>query len=400
MVVMRLIAILLLSLLILGGAAHFRSPEYDEAYSIFLTSGDARPAWPDTVFHPAEFRSFYQGDPSPAKIAADLRQGDVHPPLYFWLLEYWRRLFGPGWFAARMLSVLFSLGCLACLGWVAGLAEIPVLTALLFTLFSYGFAYTGIIARGFALAQMLNIFGIALILSAGRSPNRAKFLGFTGGLAFGAAGFSNYLAVFIGLATLFWLALRGKQRGILALAAAGFILFLPAMLYFFAAQRHSRLGQFDKFSPPHAIALLAKDCGAAIFGGLPVYAGQAGFIVTIALIILTAICAGFVIKKWKPKLSLFALAAGSVPLGLLALGLALQQHAHRNPLPRLRGPFFRPPARANPAARPGDDRSRHPGLRHYRPHPRPIHHAAPGPRRRRNRPPEYAAGPGAAAFRQ
>jgi hypothetical protein len=308
-------------MLILGCGAWLRAPEYDEAYSIFLTAGDPRPAWPAGVFHAGDVRPFYQGDASPREIAVALRKGDVHPPLYFWLLEYWRRLAGASWFAARLLSVLLSLFALASIAWVAALAEIPAAAAILIALFSYGFAYTGIVARGFALAQALNLMGIALILSATRSPKPSGRLGLAAGLAFGAAAFSNYLAVFIGLAAFFWAGLEQERRRILPAAALGFAVFLPAMLYFFHAQQHSRIGQFQPFSLGHAVPLLAKDFGAAIFGGLPVYAGRAGGIVTAALAMLSLICAGAVVKNWRPRLALFALSAVSVPAGLLALGL-------------------------------------------------------------------------------
>jgi hypothetical protein len=318
----RLVTILFAAFFILGTAAKLRPPEYDEAYSIFLTAGDPRPSWPSGFFHPGDVRSFYAGHPSPAKIAHDLRQGDVHPPLYFWALEYWRRLVGPGWFAARLLSVLLSVAALAGLAWLAILAEIPPASAMLLALFSYGFAYTGIVARGFALAQLLNILGMALILSAQRAGRKQGWRSaLLGGLVFGAAAFSNYLAVFIGLATLFWLFLDQKRRKLLPPAALGFALFLPALIYFFRAQHNARIGQFQKFSLPHAVALLAKDSGAALFGGLPIYAGSAGGIVTVALFVFTAICAVFIVKNWQSGLSLFALAACAMPAGLLALGL-------------------------------------------------------------------------------
>jgi hypothetical protein len=316
---MRIAATLAVALLILTLAARLRPPEYDEAYSIFLTAGDARPAWPQGIFHPGEVRNFYQGAPGPIQIARDLRTGDVHPPLYFWTLEYWRRLAGPSWFAARMLSVLFSMAALATLAWLSMLAKVPVPATLLIASLSYGFVYTGIVARGFALAQFLNILGMALTLKGDASRKWA--LAFAGGLAFGAAGFTNYLAIFIGLATVLWFSAGRAKTNTAAPAAIGLALFLPPIGYFYIAQHNSRIGQFVAFSPPHALFLLAKDSGACLFGGLPVYAGQAGNVVATALAMLIAICACFVVKNWQPKLSLFAIAAFATPAGLLALGL-------------------------------------------------------------------------------
>ena len=315
---MRVVAPLLFAVVVLGATAKLRAPEYDEAYSIFLTAGDPRPPWPTGVFHAGDVRGLYRADASLGQIARYLRTGDVHPPLYFWTLEYWRRLAGPSWFAARLLSVLFSIGALAALAWLAALAEVPVPAAMLIALLSYGFAYTGVVARGFALAQLLNIVGAAMIFSGIR--DRKRFPALCGGFVLGAAGFSNYLAIFVGLAALCWLLLRRDGRKFFVPAVTGFAFWMPWIAYFFLPQRNSRIGQFKAFSPSHAMALLAKDSGAALFGGLPVYAGQAGPFVTFALALLFAICLGFIVKRWCPGLLLFAIAALAMPVGLLALG--------------------------------------------------------------------------------
>jgi hypothetical protein len=353
---MRATSLLVLAGLLLGGVAMSRPPEYDEAYSIFLTAGDARPDWPAGVFRPADVRGLFSGDAGFGQIARDLRLGDVHPPLYFWLLEIWRRAFGPSWLAARLLSVLSSVGALAVLAKLAGLAGIPVGPAILVTVLSYGFAYTGTVARGFALAQFLNVVGVALVFAAARGPVQNGVAGAEkktgllrrfmrkrapsrdaarhdgdgawvksrelsaglGGVALGAAGFANYLAVFVGLAALCWLGFTQRRR--LLPALAGFVAFLPADAWFFSAQRASRAGQFESFSWPHALALLVRDSGAVLFGGLPVYAGRAGPAVALALFLLLLICVGFVIKNSSPDQKLFALTAGATPIGLLALG--------------------------------------------------------------------------------
>jgi hypothetical protein len=174
-------------LLLLGLIAHSRAPEYDEAYSIFLTAGDARPAWPSGIFTPGSVRAFYTGYASLGGISRELKTGDVHPPLYFWGLELWRGLFGASWFTARLLSVIFSLGSLSLIAWLAEAAEIPVFEALGIALLSYGFAYTGIVARNFALAQFLNLLGFLLVFQGTRQNDRR--LALCGGMALGAASF-------------------------------------------------------------------------------------------------------------------------------------------------------------------------------------------------------------------
>lgn len=312
----RIAALLLLAAFLLGCIAWLRGPEYDEAYSIFLTAGDARPSWPAGVFTPSAMRGFYAGHASLAYIAAKLKSGDVHPPLYFWALEIWRRGFGPSWFAARLLSAGLSLCALALIAWLAAMSGRPILPAMALALLSYGFAYTGITARGFALAQFFDLLGVALSFRGGRAGTRTG--AFAAGLAFGAAAFSNYLAIFTCLPVLAWLG-RSSRRGA-ALACAGLAPFLALCAPYFLAQRNSRIGQFAPFSLPHALALLAKDSGAAIFGGLPLYAGGAGRIAASALLALLLVSLAAIARRRQTHDVLFAAFALATPCGLLALG--------------------------------------------------------------------------------
>jgi hypothetical protein len=314
---MKTMIFLVFAALLLTLAAYLRTPEYDEAYSLFLTAGHARPAWPAGVFTAGSVRGLFSGQVGFAAIAADLKALDVHPPLYFWALELWRRWVGPSWFAARMLSVSFSVAALALVGRIAALTARPVLPSMALTLLSYGFAYTGILARNFALAQALVLLGVAALLSATRRKRVDRAL--AGGLALGAASFTNYLASFSGAAMLLWLALRREGRPLLAPAAAGFGLFLlPLDLPFFFAQRAARPGQFAPFSWAHALGLLIRDAGAAWFGGLPLYAGAAGPLVALLLLLLFATCLA---AAWAQKSSLFLLLAAAPPAGLVLLGL-------------------------------------------------------------------------------
>ncbi len=311
---------LVFAALLLSAAAYLRTPEYDEAYSLFLTAGHARPAWPAGIFTAGSVRGLFSGQASFAAIAANLKSLDVHPPLYLWALELWRRWAGPSWLAARMLSVAFSVAALALVGRIAALTARPVLPSMALTLLSYGFAYTGILARNFALAQVLALLGVALLLSATRHGALDRAV--PGGLALGAASFTNYLASFIGATMLLWLALRRDRRPVLAPAAAGFGLFLVLFdLPFFLAQRASRPAQFAAFSWAHAAFLLLRDAGAAQFGGLPLYAGAAGPLVALLLLLLFATCLR---AAWKPEpqSGLFALLAAAPPAGLPLLGLA------------------------------------------------------------------------------
>ena len=152
-------------------------------------------------------RALQAGHASLIAIARDLRTTDVHPPLYFWAVALWRRLvgsglvgsglfgsglFGSGLLAARLLSVVCGVAALAAVGVVARRTGVPAVPAMLLTLGCYGFAYTGAVARGFALAQAMTLCGVATLLSGG---GRRRSM--VGGMLLGAATFANYLAVFV-----------------------------------------------------------------------------------------------------------------------------------------------------------------------------------------------------------
>jgi hypothetical protein len=316
--------LLILAALLLAAIADLRPPEYDEAYSLFLTAGHARPAWPTTPFHPDQIRTLYSGPTSFRRIAQDLRYGDVHPPLYFWTLNLWRNAFGPAWFTARLLSVLYATLALATLAALARQLKIAPATTIVICLLTYGFAYTAIVARGFALAQLLLLLGVSLTFQqpeARRAGKRSVTHHQTpaiAGLCLGAATFTNYLTLFTALTALTLLTLKSPRRARVAILA--FSLFIPADAWFFAVQHNTRAHQFAAFSCLHALALTAKDSAAAWFGGLPLYAGAFATPVTAALLLLAATTIVCIARnRTETTLPLTALTLAT-PAGLLALG--------------------------------------------------------------------------------
>ena len=188
-------AALIVAAMVLLSAAWMRGAEYDEQYTLFLTSGDARPAWPAHPFAAGEVRRLQAGHAGFATIAHDLRTTDVHPPLYFWVVGGWRMLFGTSLFAARLASVIFSLAALGIVALIARLVGIPAATATLLTVGCYGFVYTGTVARRFALANLLTLAGVAVLLCA--EQRTSAWIALAAGLLLGAATFSNYLAAFV-----------------------------------------------------------------------------------------------------------------------------------------------------------------------------------------------------------
>jgi len=81
---------------------------YDEAITLLTTSGHAQVDWSlgETQFQPTA---------DLGKILLDLRNQDVHPPLYFWTLAIWRVLFGASLEVARSFSAFFIVATLALL---------------------------------------------------------------------------------------------------------------------------------------------------------------------------------------------------------------------------------------------------------------------------------------------
>jgi len=319
-----LAAILALAAVLLTATAVLRSTEYDENYTVFLAAGTPRPEWPAGVFAAGTMRGIFAGHSTPASIATDLRHTDVHPPLYFWAAAGWRALAGTGLLETRMLSVLFAVAALAVLGMLARSAQVPPAAAMLLCLGTYGFTYTGAIARGFALAQLLLLAGTLLLLRA-RGPRA----GFGAGLALGAATFTNYLTAFAAAAALAWrLLARWRAWAVWLAAGIGFVLLIGADLFFFLAQRDSRTGQFPPFALLPSLMRLAQYGIAALFGGLPLYVdGIVRAVVGAAVTGLLALLAGIVAWRWsrigtREGRWLLLMSLAATPCGLLALGFA------------------------------------------------------------------------------
>jgi hypothetical protein len=313
---------LMLSFAVLVMIAYFRPPEYDESYSIFLTTAHFHPVWPVGTFTPGQVRGRYLPGSDFRKIVENLRSHDVHPPLYFWCLLVWREVFGAGWFTARLLSVVFAVASLGVVGALAGVVRVPPGRAMLLCLTSYGFAYTGILARNFALADFLMLSGVFLIVREGAGAGRTWAVTVGAGLCLGAATFTNYLTVFPAVVVLGYFLVKCRGRAVPAVLC--FALFLPADIYMLAAQHGSRASQFTAFSWPGAVAVLVRDSAAAWFGGLPVYAGRCAMEVIALLVVLAAVAIFYIARNRTGYALVLAMLALATPAGLL--GLALMFH--------------------------------------------------------------------------
>jgi hypothetical protein len=313
------LAVLTLAVAVLLAAAWLRGAEYDEQYTLFLTGGTVRPVWPERVLTAGEIKALQSDRAGFTAVARDLRTTDVHPPLYFWAVAAWRRTVGDGLFAARLLSVLCGVATLGIVAAMARTTEVSAMAAVLLTLGCYGFVYTSVVARGFALALLLSVGGLSVLLK----ERRERLWPLCGGMLLGAATFTNYLAAFTGCAGLLWLWVQGSARRAAAVAAGiGFALWLPGDFWFFLAQRHSRVGQFAPFDLIDSVIRIARYAGANVFGGLPLYfTGIAGSIIATALGVLMVLMAVTIALCWRRVHPLFVMAALASPVGLLLLGV-------------------------------------------------------------------------------
>ena len=261
------------------GAAH-RGSEYDEQYTLFLASGLVRPDFPDQVTTPALLHSHWYNEsavPLTSILARALRDNDVHPPVYFWLVSGWRRLWaltipGLGRLITRILSSLSAMLGLIGIGYLARACRAPPALAMAIALGCYAFSYTAIIARDFALAETLTIWGSVLALRMNARAHSLRECGsyaVSSGLMLGLACYTNYLAAFIAVPVLLWQMARYPKAGILACVSSAS--FLPAGIWFFLSQHAARTSQFPPFAIQHAIVLIGRDVTAAIFGGIPRY---------------------------------------------------------------------------------------------------------------------------------
>jgi hypothetical protein len=324
----NLAVVLVLGAILLGMAAMMRDPEYDEGYTVFVTSTEARPNWPQTPFRVADARAAFRPAPVPWAIDRNLRRTDVHPPLYFWTVWAWRRLWGPDLIVTRMLSVGFSLGALAGVAALAAEAGFPVVTSLLLCLGCYGFVATGIVARGFAMTQCLLLLGLLLTLRAARTRALSTGAGgFMAGLVLGAACLTNYLAAFPAAAAAIWFG--GQRPRHLAFLLLGLMPFIAADLSFFLDQRNSRIGQFPAFAWVPMGKAMGHALGGAVLGGLPLYLPPGAPRAAVGAMLGLALAALLLLPalRWQhlgrpaPRL-LLAMAAVATPVGLLLMAVS------------------------------------------------------------------------------
>ncbi len=219
----------------------------DEVFSVAIATGHslehpaelADPAFRDFVeasapVQPEELRGYLDHDDPPASLDRVTRAvllSDTSPPLYYWVLSLWMRVFGTGDLALRLLSAVVSLLCFPLLWSLASRlggrpAALP--TTLLFAVAPVGLYYS---TEG-RMYSFLWFFALALVWASvelarnGYRPVRALVW-----IAAGVGGFlTHYFFGFVLCACGAWLMLaprRLRRWQVVAMAAAVGLLLLP-----------------------------------------------------------------------------------------------------------------------------------------------------------------------------
>ncbi|HOZ36728.1 MAG TPA: glycosyltransferase family 39 protein [bacterium] len=201
------------------------------------------PYWADELLG-LEIAKHYLGDP--AGLWRYLQIAEVHPPLYYYLMQGWGSLFGFGEAAIRSLSLLFSLGLIILTYW-AGLVffkskRIGLLAAFIVAILPMQIEF-GQEARPYAIYCFFGILSLILLAKYFQeSKTKAKILllaGFALASIIGLYLHYSYSLILVPLA-IYWLArLIIKKSGrefvwwlaTMAIIFVGFSPWLPALLF-------------------------------------------------------------------------------------------------------------------------------------------------------------------------
>lgn len=160
-----------------------------------------------------DFKLFLKNDP--AKDINDVTRGlldtDTHPPLYFWAMYVWIRLFGDGLFALRSFSVL--MGLLAILlayriGELLFNKRIAIFCALFMGISAFSIRYSQE-ARAYSLIMVLGLISWLFILRFEKYNKNLDALGFAVSCALGL--YAHYFYCFFAFAQFVYFSLAHRH---------------------------------------------------------------------------------------------------------------------------------------------------------------------------------------------
>jgi len=250
-------------IVLLGVAAFARAPGIleraiweDEAVSLLETAGHSLPAWPHEPVRAGTLKVVFEGNPTLGQVAADLRNTDVHPPLYYWILTLWRRALGFSLESARALSLVCSIAAVFALFLLlrAAGAEYPLVGTLVYA-FSSDAVLFGAVARNYAVASLCVLLSALLawlgVERAGANGRGAAALLAGAGVFCGLAFQTHYLALFPVAVILLWAVLYVwpiRRSWVVIAPVAALAVALPAVRNLVSKQMGARPAQAAGFA--------------------------------------------------------------------------------------------------------------------------------------------------------
>lgn len=251
-----------------------------------------------------------------------------HPPLHVFLLRLWMGIFGNSAIALRSLSVLFSVGFLVLVWFVARkLTSAPAaLMATALCAVSPFFVYYGQQARPYAMIACLSVLSVWLMLRLTEQPESA-WLKFAYFAVCAALILSQYAGlVFIYAELLAWVVLyRWPLRRVLLYAASPF----PAFVWFVAARINPSFTMVEFLGFIERPKLRSVPYTVVTFFALPSWPlFQYGKLIIAATIAIAFIGLGLWFARAendrRRKIALCVLLASSVPTAMFILSQVAQ----------------------------------------------------------------------------
>ncbi len=199
-----------------------RSLWTDEFFTLFQSSGHGvdikvflvnLSSKAPALLKAGEFKSFLKFDyhKSVKDVINSLYKTDTHPPLYFWLMYYWRVLFRDSVFALRFFSVLMGVLSIFLAYKVGGYLfdqDVAKFCALYVSISAFSVRYSQE-ARSYSLIVALGLLACLFLL---RLENYNKNRDAFGFAVFNALGlYTHYFYIFISIAQFMYFTLANRQ---------------------------------------------------------------------------------------------------------------------------------------------------------------------------------------------
>lgn len=249
---------------------------------------------------------------------------DIHPPMYYWLLHVWVKVWGSGELALRSLSALLGV---VLVGLVFGIgeslfsAEVGLLAAFFSAISPFQVYYSQETRMYMLLAALgaLGTYALVRLLRAEQEERPMAGWAVAYGLAVVLGLYTHYsFPLLLGIWNLAYLALwlrrRGGARPLLrwiALQAASVALYLPWL-----PTGVRQMGQWPAISEPHSLTFFALDAFRLFLGGHTLDLSRSDWLILVASLGIAALVGILPSKRernalpWWVRTGLVALWAG------------------------------------------------------------------------------------------